>query len=860
MTSHRWNRIEQIYHAALERPVWDRQAYVRREAAGDLELAAEIEALLTYDDRSAAFMRHSAMELAARAIVADQHRRESKPYSGSIGSYEIQRPLGAGGMGDVYLARDSRLARHAALKVLRPDLADPAWIAAFREEALAASALNHPNILTIYEIGDHKGTQFIAAEYVDGITLRERLEQGPIPASELVGIGLQIAEGLAAAHDAGVVHRDIKPDNVMLRRDDLVKILDFGIATRTGSGPITPGGASGPGGAVVGTTGYMSPEQRQGLVVDVRTDVWSLGVVLREMATGRLPATPYEDAEGTLEIPPSPAFDELAPLQPALARIVNRALSPARDDRYPTAGDMARDLRALRRTLDDATPDRAGFTKGGRRGRAGRVSRLSLVGAALLVLAAVSAYLLATAGRVADTPTITSIGVMPFEIAGEIRDGEYLADGITASLRGRLARLSSIRLAAASEAARYKGLGVAPSEAGREMRVAAVLTGTLERRADSVIVRLELLRSADGAGLWRRQFVRPIDDVLTLQTEIARELADALGVSPRPVLPGREETRDPAAYQAYAKGRYHVQRRTPDDLRKGFLYLREAVSLDPQYGLAHAKLADAYILLAMTSDVAPKQSFPHARAAAERALAIEPGLSAARVSMGIIKFWFDWDWSGAEAEFKRAIAAERPDPAAHTFYGHLLSNLGDHTGALQQMRRALDYEPHSALANALFAQCLYYEGRNDESLDHLRKTLDLDPALWLTHNMMGRIHGRIGRYREALEAFDKATALGGSLVVRATAGYTLAVSGSRAEAREILDQLEARAATAYVPPSNLALVHLGLGERDEAIDRLEEAVEARDMLLTFLTVEPRWADLTGHPRFAALLGKVGLKQ
>jgi tetratricopeptide (TPR) repeat protein len=228
--------------------------------------------------------------------------------------------------------------------------------------------------------------------------------------------------------------------------------------------------------------------------------------------------------------------------------------------------------------------------------------------------------------------------------------------------------------------------------------------------------------------------------------------------------------------------------------------------------------------------------------------------------MGLIKFWFDWDWSGAEEEFRRAIAADRPDPAAHTFYGHLLSNLGDHTGALQQMRRALDYEPHSALANALFAQSLYYQGRYDDSLAHLRKTLELDPDLWLTHNMMGRIYGLQGQYPEALREFDRALALGGSLVVRATVGYTLAASGRRAEARTILEQLKVRARAGYVPPSNLALVHLGLDEYDEALDRLDDAVEARDLLLTFLTVEPRWSDLASQPRFTAILEKVGLRQ
>jgi eukaryotic-like serine/threonine-protein kinase len=862
MIDERWTQLERLYHAALDQPACDRPAFLRREAGGDLELVAEIEALLAYDERPAAFMQHSAMELAASALVAQRDRGQAESHSGTIGSYEILRPLGGGGMGDVHLAYDSRLARNTALKVLRPELADPDWIAAFRQEALAASALNHPNILTIYEIGEHEGTWFIAAEYVDGRTLRERVKQGPIPAAEVVDIGLQVAEGLAAAHDAGVVHRDIKPENVMLRADGLVKILDFGIATRTGLDlPPTPVGSTAPAGAVIGTTGYMSPEQSQGLAVDARTDVWSLGIVLFEMSTGRLPAAEaHASQEGTLPSERASAHDDRALLPPELARIVGRALSSELADRYASARALAHDLRVLRRALDDLPGDVSRFGWRGRRRGAGGVRMLSRLGAAAFVLVAVTAYLVAVAGRSRDTPAISSIGIMPLENAGEIRDGEYLADGIAASLRSRLAQFSSIRQPAASEAARYGRLGASPVEAGREMRVAAVLAGTLERRADSVIVRLELLRTADGAGLWRRQFVRPIDDVLTLQTEIARELVDELGVSPRPLLASSDETRDPAAYQAYAKGRYHVLRRTPDDLRKGLEYLREAVALDPRYGHAHAKLADAYILLAMTSDVAPKESFPYARTAAERALAIDPGLSEARVSMGIIKFWFDWDWSGAEAEFRRAIAAERPDPAAHTFYGHLLSNLGDHTGALQEMRRALDYEPHSALTNALFAQCMYYQGRYDDSLAHLRKTLDLDPALWLTHNMIGRIYGRKAMYREALLAFDRATELGGSLVVRATSAYTLAASGRRDEARAILDQLKTRAAQGYVPPSNLALVHLGLGEQEEALDRLEEAVEARDMILTFLTVEPRWADLAGNPRFTALLEKIGLKQ
>ena len=740
MTDARWTRVERLYHAAVELPESDRAPFVRSEAGDDLELATEVEALLAYDDQPAAFTRYSAMELAARAFAGRLQLREPERCSGPIGAYEILRHIGSGGMGDVYLAHDRRLARDVALKVLRSGPQDLDWIAAFRHEALAASALNHPNILTIYEIGEHDGTRFIASEYVDGVTLRERLKNGRLTLLEQVGIALQVAEGLAAAHKAGVVHRDIKPDNVMLRADGLVKILDFGIATRTVPDlvPVLPEPAEGDG-VVIGTTGYMSPEQSRGRPVDATTDVWSLGVVIHEMATGRVPAwLARTDSATSRQGWIGPPLDEPAHLPPELLPIVTRALSIDRADRYATAGALAFELRALNRTLDgrlDRTPGTDGET--GRHATAGTRRRWQIGAAATIVIAAMT-YLVAVTVRVPEPRPPTSVGVLPPE--------------------------------------------------------------------DS------------------------------------------------------EETRDPAAYQLYAKGRYHVLKRTPDDLRRGLSYLREAVSLDPSYGRAYARLADGYILLAMTGDVAPKEAFPQARTAAERALATDSGLAEARVSMGIIKFWFDWDWSGAEAEFKRAIASNQSDPAAHMFYGHLLSNLGDHTGALQEMRRALDYEPHSALVNALFAQCLYYQGRHDESLAHLRTTLALDPSLWLTHNMTGRIYGLKGMTREALVSFNRASELGGSLVVRANAGYTLAASGRRDEARAVLEELKTRAARAYVPPSNLALIHLGLGEYDAALDRLEEAVDARDMLVTFLTVEPRWAALAGQSRFSTLLGAIGLRQ
>jgi serine/threonine-protein kinase len=858
MADERWNRLEEIYHAALQQPASERSTFIKAAAGGDADLVAEIEALLSYDERSAAFMKSAAIELAARSLVAPQCE-ESGAYTGTIGSYEILRPLGAGGMGEVYLAHDTRLARNVALKVLRPDLANRERVAYFRREALAASGLNHPNILTIYEIGVHEGTEFIATEHVEGMTLRARLKSGPIAVDESTAIALQIAEGLAAAHEAGVVHRDIKPENVMLRADGLIKILDFGIATRAQADLPRSSTATDAHEPVAGTRGYMSPEQRRGLQVDARTDLWSLGTVLYEMVTGRLPAaftaagnqSAAESSASAVDFGPLPSPVELA-------AIIGHALSPELDDRYTTAREMARDLREFRRALEQ--PSRASRTArpvaGPRRFMHPRT--LSRVASLMVVLSVATAVLLVQAARNAGEPAVDSLGILPLENAGDIPEGEYLADGITASLRNRVSQLSSIRQAAASEAARYRRLGVSPAQAGRELGVAGILTGTLERRADTVVVKVQLFRTSDGARMWGQSFARPISDLLTLQTEITRDIADALGLSPRQPL-GAEETRDPAAYQLHAKGRYHVLKRTSADLRKAVGYLQDAVTADPTYGRAYAKLADAYILLAMTSDVPPRESFPAARTAAERALEMDPTLSEARVSMGIIKFWYDWDWSGAEAEFKRALASERPDPAAHAFYGHLLSNLGDHTGALEQLRRALDYEPHSPFINALFAQCFYYQGRYDESLAHLQKTLELDPALWLTHNMMGRNYERKEMYAEALSAFDRATELGGSTVLRASAAYTLAASGRRDEARTILHELIARSASTYVPPSNLALIHLGLGEYEEALDWLEKAYRARDMLLTFLIVEPKWAELEGHARFTSLLNRMSLK-
>ena len=433
----------------------------------------------------------------------------------------------------MYLARDSRLARKVALKVLRPELADPDWIAAFRHEALAASALNHPNIVTIYEIGEHEGTRFIAAEYVDGITLRERLKKGPIPRRA----GRYRAPdrrrlGGGARSGRGAPRHQARQRDAARRRSGEDSRLRHRHEDRLRPSPRCRRIHANPKRAVIGTTGYMSPEQRHGLPVDARTDVWSLGIVMYEMATGHLPARwQTRIRSAALRTQSTPALDELD-AHSAGARADRQSRSLASSRRIATRRlENWRTICVCCFARSTTHPETSPAVAPGRR----RARALSRLGAAALILVTVTTYLVVVAGRSREMAAITSIGVLPLQNAAETRGGEYLADGIASSLRSRLAQFSSIRQAAASEAARYERLGASPAQAGREMHVAAVLTGALERRADSVRVRLELVRSADGAELWKRQFVRPIDDVLTLQTEIARELVEELGISPRPV-------------------------------------------------------------------------------------------------------------------------------------------------------------------------------------------------------------------------------------------------------------------------------------------------------------------------------------
>jgi serine/threonine protein kinase/TolB-like protein len=889
MTPERWHEVERLYHAALEVGPEARATFLREACPSDEELRSEVAALLASDDKAAGFMEVPAVELAAKALASDKRAGErangSSPHGSSmtltagmrLGPYEVLTLSGAGGMGEVYRARDTRLGRDVALKVIAPRLlGDPSLRRRFEREARAASVLNHPSIVTVYDVGDSAGVSWIAMEWVEGRTLRQAISDGPLPIHDALSIAREIADGLAAAHAKGIVHRDLKPENVMLTPDGRSKVLDFGLARLTlgapPEGPTSHADTLAPPpsnetreGTILGTLGYMSPEQARGLPVDARSDIWSLGVILYEMAAGRPPfagATPTDCIVAILEREPEPLSKRRTGIPPELERITSRALAKNRDDRYPHAADLALDLRNLRTAPSEGRGTRFAFSAlGGSSIRSVRprammaLLALSLAAVALIV-GGVTRSRLRTGAAAID-----SVAVLPLVNVGGSAETEYLSDGLTESLINRLSEISSLRVMAPSTVFRYKGRDADPQRVGRELGVKGVVIGRVDRRGDTLVVQASLVNATDGSQVWGDRFDRKPSDALALQQEISRDIADTLKLK----LTGDEQrklvkpyTDSPDAYQLYLRGRYFVEKRTLADIQKGIEYFEKAVVEDPRYARAYAGLAEAHCTLPMSCDVPPKESFPQAKAAAARALTIDSSLAEAHVSMGMINFWYDWDWKNAEVEFSRAITLNPNDSTAHRWYGHLLSNLSRPSEAIEETRRALDLDPFSLVSNSLLGQCYYHERRYREAIEQLRKTIELNSNFWLSHHMLGRVYEREGMYEDALAEFSKARDLGGPTVTLATAACTYASMGRRREALKVLDALKNPSVTPYVHPSSLAMVHVGLGEKEKAWEWLERGYEERDPLLTFIVVEPKWDPLRSDPRYADLLRRIGL--
>jgi serine/threonine protein kinase/tetratricopeptide (TPR) repeat protein len=771
-----------------------------------------------------------------------------------LGPYEILAPIGAGGMGEVYSARDTRLDRYVAIKVLPEHLAQsPVALSRFERESKAVAALSHPNILALYDVGAEQGISFAVTELLEGETLRKRLEKGSVPWRRAVSIAVAVAEGLAAAHTKGIIHRDLKPDNIFLTSDGRVKILDFGVARV--KPPVVPQDQAGiptetEVGTVMGTPGYMSPEQVRGDRADVPSDIFSFGCVVYEMLTRRRAfarRTAAETMAAILESEPPDLAGFKKQIPAELERVVTHCLEKNPRQRFQSAHDLAFALRAVQGPGSAAAMP----------GRWRRLRPVWMAPVLALLLAGASLYWLNRPGRAID-----SLAVLPFANVGADPNKEYLSDGITENLINSLSQLPTLRVTARSLAFRYKGPQVDPQKAGRDLRVRAVLTGRVTERDGTLNIQAELVNVEDGAQLWGGQYSRGFSEILALEQELARTVSARLHLGPSSEHLKRLEkrsTENTEAYQLYLKGRYYWNRRTEQALKRAVEYFQQATEKDPGYALAYAGLADCYAVYNSYKVELPRQSGPKAKAAAIKALEIDNTLAEAHASLGMTLMSYEWDWAGAEREFQRAIELDPNYATAHHWYGICLSATSRSEQAIASLKRAQQLDPVSLIINADIGLALHFARRYDEAIEQIRKAQELDPNFTAGRRHLGMAYEQKGMYTEAIAELQKAVnASPGSPFALGSLGHAYAVSGEREKARQLLSDLRELSKRRYVSPFDTAVIYAGMGDEERAVEWLEKAFDDRSLEMIFLKVDPRFDRLHADPRFANLLRRMGL--
>jgi serine/threonine-protein kinase len=873
MKPERWQQIKAVFEEAVQLAPAERQRLLDRVCAGDHPLQVEVDAMLAADDRAASFIE--------RPIAEVEPELFGEPTSVSrigsrLGDYVILSRLGAGGMGEVYLAEDSRLGRKVALKVLTPaSVTNAASSRRFLREARLASALDHPNICTIYEAGAADGRSFISMQYVEGETLREALRKRPVSVERLVSIALQVADALAAAHAHGIVHRDITSSNIMLTPRGQAKVLDFGIAKSLQSPVESAGGSQLTGtGAVFGTPGYLSPEQARGQPVDHRSDIFSFGVVLYEMATGCPPFSEPSAAEtmnAVINVPHPPLSASDPPIPPALVTIIDRALAKDPAHRYRSMEEMRAELRHVAQAIGlvSAGAAEAGLDPGlfggavvdgatlSRRPRLKR-TRL-LLGAAGLALVLVAAISAAVAGRRTPVSSMGSVAVLPFDHESTLGDLEYLADGIGESVTRRLSHLPQLRVMARSTMSPYRGRSVDPRAVGRELGVDGVLTGQVVRDQNTVIVRLELVDARDGARLWGEEYRRPYSELSALPGDLALAVSRQLHVrllGQQEQTLARDYTRSADAYEQYLKGRYFWNKRTAETVTRAIDYFQSAIHKDPSFALAYSGLADSYLVLRGYGIRSPEQTIPQARAAAERAVTLDDSIAEAHTSLGQVRTHYR-DWTGAEAAFARAIELNPGYATAHHWQAMHLANLGRLDEAIAAIRRAQALDPLSLIINTEAGRLLYFSRQYDAAVAQYSRTLEMDPNFALAHGHLGTVLVAKGLYTEAIAEFERAESARApiALVGRIRA---YALSGRRDEALRFSQRMLPQLENGFAPPYAMAVLSVSLRDYDGALAWLEKGTEGTYFGAWFLKVDPVWDVLRPNPRFQAVVRRAGL--
>jgi eukaryotic-like serine/threonine-protein kinase len=841
----------------------------------------------------------------------------------TISHYRILSVLGKGGMGVVYKAEDIRLGRMVAVKFLPEEMArDHIALERFRREARAVSALNHANICTLHDIDLEAEQPFLVMEFIEGLTLRQRIQERPIQIDELLDLGMQITDALDVAHAGRIVHRDIKPANILLTPRGQIKVMDFGLAKMDAerNGPDSGDDASTmatdfvtSAGSTIGTVAYMSPEQARGEKLDVRSDLFSLGVVLYEMATGKTPfhgtttAMTFVAILNQACVPPT----QLRPdLPPELERIIHKALEKDRDMRYQSAADIRADLKRLRReigilstgtvgvaTLTAATQGLAGPISAPKNPASGSgplatgpqtaaetvtqtvttpISSPQTVSSAeylvgeikrhrsgLFVSIALFALAIAAIGYYfffRDSP-IDSIAVLPFEDVGAAPGTEYLGDGITESIINSVSQLPKVSVRSFSSVSRYRGKDLSPAKIGGELKVQAVLTGRMVHHGDEVDIYTALIEVRHDRQVWGSQYTRKVADLLAVQGQISHEVADRLQMG----LTGEDKkrmtqgaTEDTEAYQFYLQGRYHWNKRTLEDMQQAIDFFGQAIMRDPKYALAYAGQADAYALLADFNVLPAKEVLPKVKSAADMAISLDPSLAEAHASLAWA-LYHEWDWANAEKEFKKALELNPGYAPAHSAYGDYLVARGRFDDALAELNRAHELDPSSPVTNLALGMRFYYARDYPKAIEQCQQTSTAEPLFVPAHVCIGRAYEQKGSYPEAIAELQKALELsGGDTNEVATLGRAYALSGQTKEALKTLTELNMRSQQTYVQPAWVAVIQVAMGDTDQAFGWLEKAFADQSTSLVLLNVDPAFDPVRKDPRFVDLIKRVGL--
>jgi eukaryotic-like serine/threonine-protein kinase len=868
----RWQAIEELYHSASDLPDDQRTSFLHAACGEDQSLLREVESLLRHGSTPQSVLDAPAIAMMAKAIAADEVQSGAPFLEGkTISHYRIVEAIGRGGMGVVYKAEDLKLGRHVALKLLPGYLAgDLQALQRFEREARAASALNHPNICTVYEIDEAEGLHFIAIELIEGKTLKERIGRGPLEIPEILRIVMEICDALEAAHSAGIIHRDIKPSNILLTGQGHAKLLDFGVAKRVGpelvrqtenSLPVLPAGLelrlTSPG-AAPGTVAYMSPEQANGQEVNACSDLFSLGAVLYEMTTGKH-AFPGKDAVEVLdairERPPAPIrnINQGAPSE--LIRITNKAIEKDRSRRYQAAAELRADLQTLRGRLE----------AGARKRRAVLAVALIMTLFAAVVTASLQAPRVRGwfAGRTSASTAreIKSLAVLPLENLTGDASQEYFADGMTDALITNLAKIGSLRVISRTSAMHYKGTHKTLPEIARELNVNAVVEGSVARSGNHIRVSAELVDAASDQSLWVANYDRNLQDISQMQNELATAVARAVAGNLTPQEQARfanGRTVKPEVYEAYLKGRYFSNRPGMEEgLKKSVAYFQEAIRLDPDYAPAYAGLADAYSFLGFAGvETDPPRQL--AIEAAKKAISLDDSLAEAHASLGWVLHRHMQDWTGAEKEYRRAIELDPNSAIAHQFYGVFQRGIGLDELGCDEHRIAHELDPLNPVITDSWAECVYVTGHFDEAVRMVKDNLEVDPTNLRSLWTLGEMYERKGMFPEAIEQYEKGVdaTSGRAFIPYSLLASAYAGSGQSEKAEKILREMREKfGEDDWIS----AIIHIRMGQKELAIRELTDdgancgpgtCGPASSLYLNW-----RFDPLRSDPRFQALLRK-----